>query len=85
MIAGLLLWIIPDVPTDVKIAIHRESEFEQQILFADENKDEHVEDKIVTYNDLRTHHEYTSRENREATGTEDTLRFRGNNSTVSPL
>ena len=73
------------MPNDVKIAIHREHEFEQRILFEDGNKNENIEEKNLTDQNLRTHHERTSREKRETTGTEDTLRFRGNNSTVSTL
>ena len=39
-IAGLLMNVIPDVPKDVKLQIHRENEMEKQMLFEDEGDNE---------------------------------------------
>ena len=71
MVAGLIMGIIPDVPQEVKVQIHRENELEKQILFEDDHETKNIKDTI-------------SEDNGGATATGDMPRFRGNNNSISP-
>ena len=66
--------VIPDVPKDVKLQIHRENEMEKQMLFEDEGDDE----KNAT-------NPSSPQEDRYLDGSNNNVRHRGGNNASTHL